>query len=329
MATNLTTSYQYIGGYATICSSGSYTSRLYLQAKINSQNSDTKKSVIGVRISIQNNWLSWNSDVTKIYTTGAETKYVYGTASQGKSMSVSGSGSSSYVEKWSAETSITIDHNQSAYSSGNFTLGASIYVSITGQAGTKSISPVDCHVTVPAPTTWTVSYNANGGTGAPGNQTKTKDVTLTLSSTTPTRASETTTGATVTFSDSVGTPAYSTYTTVGATISYTFDHWNTKQDNTGTNYAAGGSYTANEGATLYAQWSSGSQTDGKVQLPQSIANSIGLNKYFVGWTTVNGDESTLVQNGYVATRNITLYALWKNIDSAIKYRTVGGSWINF
>ena len=37
----------------------------------------------------------------------------------------------------------------------------------------------------PAPTSYTVSYDANGGSGAPSSQTKTKDVTLTLSSTKP------------------------------------------------------------------------------------------------------------------------------------------------
>ena len=37
------------------------------------------------------------------------------------------------------------------------------------------------------PQVHTVTYNANGGTGAPGNQTKTQGVTLTLSSTKPTR----------------------------------------------------------------------------------------------------------------------------------------------
>ena len=36
--------------------------------------------------------------------------------------------------------------------------------------------------------TYTISYNANGGSGAPGNQTKTYGVTLTLSTTVPTRA---------------------------------------------------------------------------------------------------------------------------------------------
>lgn len=80
--------------------------------------------------------------------------------------------------------------------------------------------------------TYTVSYNANGGTGAPANQTKTHDVSLTLSSTTPTRA------------------------TVGST-SYTFAGWNTAEDGSGTNYSAGGSYTTNAALSLFAKWTTG------------------------------------------------------------------------
>ena len=77
--------------------------------------------------------------------------------------------------------------------------------------------------------TYTVSYNANLGTGAPSNQTKTHGVTLTLSSTSPTRA------------------------TVGS-ASYAFNGWNTASDGTGTNYSAGASYTLNAALSLFAQW---------------------------------------------------------------------------
>ena len=72
--------------------------------------------------------------------------------------------------------------------------------------------------------TWTVAYNANGGTGAPASQTKTYGQTLTLSSTRPTRSG------------------------------YTFLGWSTNAAGTGTAYAPGGSYTANAAATLYAVW---------------------------------------------------------------------------
>lgn len=72
--------------------------------------------------------------------------------------------------------------------------------------------------------TWIVSYNANGGSGQPPSQTKTYGQNLTLSLTKPTRTG------------------------------YTFLHWNTQANGSGTSYNAGASYTANAGATLYAQW---------------------------------------------------------------------------
>ena len=72
--------------------------------------------------------------------------------------------------------------------------------------------------------TYTISYNANGGSGAPNPQVKTQNVTLTLSSTKPSKSG------------------------------YTFKNWNTAKDGSGTSYAAGGAYTANAAATLYAQW---------------------------------------------------------------------------
>ena len=74
------------------------------------------------------------------------------------------------------------------------------------------------------PNKYTVKYDANGGSGSPGNQTKNYGVDLTLSSTKPTR-----TGC-------------------------TFVKWNTKADGTGTNYNSGAKYTGNANLTLYAQW---------------------------------------------------------------------------
>ena len=71
--------------------------------------------------------------------------------------------------------------------------------------------------------TFTVSYNANGGTGAPASQTKTYGVNLTLSSTVPTRAG------------------------------YAFKGWATSSTGAVV-YQAGGTYSANSAATLYAVW---------------------------------------------------------------------------
>lgn len=71
--------------------------------------------------------------------------------------------------------------------------------------------------------TYTVSYNANGGTGAPASQTKTYGVDLTLSSTKPTRTN------------------------------YNFVGWSTSADG-GVVYSAGGVYSTNAAITLYAVW---------------------------------------------------------------------------
>ena len=82
--------------------------------------------------------------------------------------------------------------------------------------------PTTATLTVPAP--YSITYNANGGNGAPAADYKCYGINKTLSSTVPTRDG------------------------------YTFIGWNTEQNGSGTSYAKGATYTANAGATLYAQW---------------------------------------------------------------------------
>ena len=74
------------------------------------------------------------------------------------------------------------------------------------------------------PVTYTVSYNANGGSGAPSAQTKTENKALTLSTTKPTRNG------------------------------YEFLGWATSANAGTAQYQPGGSYTANANVTLYAVW---------------------------------------------------------------------------
>ena len=76
----------------------------------------------------------------------------------------------------------------------------------------------------PTPTTYTVKYDANGGTGAPSNQTKKQGESLTISTVKPTKTG------------------------------YTFTSWNTKKDGTGTSYNAGAKYTTEASVILYAQY---------------------------------------------------------------------------
>ena len=79
-------------------------------------------------------------------------------------------------------------------------------------------------VSVSAKTSYSVSYNANGGSGAPGASTKWYGENLTLSTTKPTRSG------------------------------YTFMGWGTSSSDTSVDYASGGTYSSNSGTTLYAIW---------------------------------------------------------------------------
>lgn len=98
-----------------------------------------------------------------------------------------------------------------------------------GEAGVKTYTCTVCSQTktesIPAlPLTYTVSYDANGGSGAPASQTKTHDEALTLSAAEPSRDG------------------------------CTFLGWATDKTATSAQYQPGDSYTANADAVLYAVW---------------------------------------------------------------------------
>ena len=107
---------------------------------------------------------------------------------------------------------------------------------------------------VVAPTSYTVSYNANGGSGSMSPQTKYHDIDLTLASNGFTAPSSTSTTQTITLKN--GSTTIDTKTTTNTTPKV-FSKWNTKSDGTGTSYNAGNSYTANTDVTMYAQWING------------------------------------------------------------------------
>lgn len=146
--------------------------------------------------------------------------------------------------------------------------------------------------------TYTVSYNANGGSGAPASQTKTYGEDLVLSDMLPTYSGK------------------------------TFVEWNTAADGTGTSYTPGGTYTANAGATLYAIWTATVYTvtydaNGHGTAPAAQTKSPGGNVTvasaisatgcsFVAWNTKPDASGTRYDPGdtYSADADVTLYAIW-------------------
>ena len=94
---------------------------------------------------------------------------------------------------------------------------------------------------------YTVTYNANGGSGAPSSQTKTDGTALTLSTTVPTR------------------------------FGYTFKGWSTSSTATSATYLPGSSFSTNANTTLYAVWQSAviitsGVTSSSYSAPISFAN---------------------------------------------------------
>ena len=171
--------------------------------------------------------------------------------------------------------------------------------------------------------TYTVKYNANGGTGAPGNQTKTYGKTLTLSSTKPTRSNGSSTRY-VTF-DGNGGSTGATNNKIGFTVStaYTFSKWNTAANGSGTSYNPGGSYTSNSSVTLYAQYN-GTDTVASVKLPTPSRTGYS----FDGWYTAKtgGTKRGAAGDTYTPpAAGETLYAHWTPIAYRINYNLEGGT----
>ena len=154
----------------------------------------------------------------------------------------------------------------------------------------------------PTPTTYTVKYDANGGTGAPSNQTKKQGESLTISTAKPTKTG------------------------------YTFTSWNTKKDGTGTKYDIGASYTVDADLTLYAQYKENTVTytvkydaNGGTGAPSNQTKTKGTDLVlsdikptkegyiFVNWNIKkDGTGSAYAAGGkYSSNANVILYAQYE------------------
>jgi uncharacterized protein YjdB len=141
---------------------------------------------------------------------------------------------------------------------------------------------------------YSVSYNANGGEGAPAAQAKAQNVTLTLSSVNPRRDQ------------------------------FNFAGWCTKQDGTGQYYAAGATYTANASTTLYAIWEAVpvAPTPTVTPNPATLTVSYQTHVQDIGWQgyVSNGAASgTSGQSKRLEAINIKLDL--QGITGGIEYRT--------
>ena len=166
--------------------------------------------------------------------------------------------------------------------------------------------------------TYKVTYNANGGSGAPAAQTKTYGTALTLSSTKPTRSG------------------------------YTFVGWGTTASDTTSNYSPGGSYTSNAAITLYAIWkktititynanggSGAPSSQSATVYNATTSKSFTLSSTkptrtgysFLGWSTSSSATTATYSAGGSITLSAsdTLYAVWKANTYKVTYNANGGT----
>ena len=169
------------------------------------------------------------------------------------------------------------------------------------------------------PITYSIKYNANGGTGTMSNQSMTYDVPTNLSN--------------------------NTFTKEGST----FLKWNTKADGSGTNYynkeeVSNLTTTANETVNLYAIWSTNSY---QIKYYANGGNGTMETQDYNYGTTINLTNNTFTRDGYIfnnwntkndgsgtsytneqsvtITNNLNLYAQWIPITYNIKFNANGGS----
>lgn len=169
--------------------------------------------------------------------------------------------------------------------------------------------------------TYTIKYNANGGSGAPSSQTKTYNKTLILSSTIPTRTGE------------------------DSNTTYTFKGWHTSSSATSILYKAGGNYTENVSDTLYAVWSSATSYDivynanggSGAPSPQTkgenktitISSTIPIRDGYVfsEWNTSADGGGTSYESGasYSTNDDLVLYAIWSPWTHTVSFNANGGT----
>lgn len=230
------------------------------------------------------------------YYSGAQTNYGMTASSGGATSTISAFNG---TKRSSGSSSFTGTYSISGNGSATKTITVTFknFNTDNGDSATKTVS---FNVTVPAWTSYAIKYNANGGSGAPSSQTKWKDQTLKLSTTKPTRTG------------------------------YSFLGWSTSSSATSATYAAGGNYTANAAATLYAVWKANTYTvsynaNGGTGAPASQTKTYGktltlsgtkptrTNYTFKGWgTSASATTVSYAAGGsYTTNAAITLYAVWE------------------
>ena len=150
----------------------------------------------------------------------------------------------------------------------------------------------------PGTTSYTVTFNANGGSGSVQSMTANSGSSITL-------------------------PSGSGLTRTG----YTFGGWNTNAAGTGSNYAAGLSYTVNGNVTLYAKWNSSSGGNTVITLTRNEYGEtssywqaiVELDSYLNGGKITAGEKYSLTYSFRSNVAINTLQAVLVDTSPSVDY----------
>lgn len=206
---------------------------------------------------------------------------------------------------WNTANQVLIGIYSKTYGRGTSSSQGTCSARFTGiEYGGGNSYTISVNFTIPARDRHSISYNANGGTGAPSTQYYYYGYDTTLSKTIPTRTG------------------------------YTFLGWSISSTATSPTYYAGQAWGGtNEGNyTLYAVWeriscaikfdasSNGGMVSGSDSVVRTVyyGDKIGklptaerLNYKFIGWNTNQNASGQYIDETYVVKANITLYAIFK------------------
>jgi len=224
-------------------------------------------------------------------------------------------GSCKIINNWELCSSNTVSKNSNAVKI-KYTQNGSYNNGSTVQYSKTAFAEFSVTVSDRVSTNYTITYNANGGTGTPSSQTKAEGDSITLSSIKPTRTG------------------------------YEFLGWSTSRTATyaDSNYTPGSKYDGNDDLTLYAVWkekeytikfdSNGGYNPPSIQ-KKIYGKTITLSSdkptktgyEFLGWSTDKYSENVDYNSGdtYKKEEDVTLYAVWKKEEYTVTYNVNGGS----
>ena len=200
---------------------------------------------------------------------------------------------------WSTSNQVRVGSYSFSYSRGASSARRYLYAKLADIDRVGGTMYASATITIPSLPVYTITYNANGGSGAPGSQSKVYGSVLKLSTTKPTRTG------------------------------YNFMGWATSASGS-VAYAAGANYTANAGATLYAVWQAKTYTvsynaNGGSGAPGNQTKTYGValklsstiptrSRYtFKGWSTFASAQTVNYSAGasYTVNNDVMLYAVWE------------------